>query len=249
MKANKVTSTKNPLTYDYYDLPFCKRPKSKASVDNLGERLSGDSLTISPYEVVVKEDSGCKVLCRKVHKKRDIHMLKEVIEQEYRVHWILDNLPVGIRSVDDMGGLVHRGFPVGMLRQISAKTKEHYMYNHVRIIVRYSEKPEEHDGIRIVGFEVVPFSIKHTYEGSYEQDKTTLSTCNPLTQIRHNPNNLQPIGKSGSEVIYTYETKWEKSDLSWTNRWDVYIRGVADDDIHYFSIVNSLCCFCPGCWR
>lgn len=51
LKANKVTSTKTPLQYDYYDLPFCKRRRTKAKADNIGERLSGDSLTTSPYEV------------------------------------------------------------------------------------------------------------------------------------------------------------------------------------------------------
>jgi len=53
LKANKVTSTKTPLQYDYYDLPFCKKRKSKARAENLGERLSGDSLTTSPYEVII----------------------------------------------------------------------------------------------------------------------------------------------------------------------------------------------------
>jgi hypothetical protein len=51
LKANKVTSDKTPLQYDYYDLPFCKRGRTKARADNIGERLSGDSLTTSPYEV------------------------------------------------------------------------------------------------------------------------------------------------------------------------------------------------------
>ena len=31
LKANKVTSTKTPLQYDYYDLPFCKKRKSKSN--------------------------------------------------------------------------------------------------------------------------------------------------------------------------------------------------------------------------
>jgi transmembrane 9 superfamily protein 2/4 len=51
LKANKVTSTKTPLQYDYYDLPFCKLKRSKSKAENLGERLSGDSVTTSPYEV------------------------------------------------------------------------------------------------------------------------------------------------------------------------------------------------------
>jgi hypothetical protein len=51
LKANKVTSTKTPLQYDYYDLPFCKTRKNKAKADNIGESLSGDSVTTSPYMV------------------------------------------------------------------------------------------------------------------------------------------------------------------------------------------------------
>jgi len=51
LKANKVTSLKTPVQYDYYDLPFCKRRKTRAKAENLGDRLSGDSLTASPYEV------------------------------------------------------------------------------------------------------------------------------------------------------------------------------------------------------
>lgn len=61
-----------------------------------------------------------------------------------------------------------------------------------------------------------------------------------MSTVKYNPNALQPIEASGTEVIYTYEVKWEHSEIAWTNRWDVYMRGVADDEIHYFSIVNSL---------
>lgn len=41
-------------------------------------------------------------------------------------------------------------------------------------------------------------------------------------------------------MIYTYDVKWEPSDLTWSQRWDVYLKGNPDDEIHYFSIVNSL---------
>lgn len=52
LKTNHVTSTHSPIQYDYYDLPFCKKSKrTKAKSDNIGETLSGDSVTESPYEV------------------------------------------------------------------------------------------------------------------------------------------------------------------------------------------------------
>ena len=53
LKANKVISTKSPVQYEYYDLPFCKKGRSKSRADNLGERLTGDTVTNSPYEVVI----------------------------------------------------------------------------------------------------------------------------------------------------------------------------------------------------
>jgi transmembrane 9 superfamily member 2/4 len=51
LKANKVISTKSPVQYEYYDLPFCKKGRGKSKADNLGERLTGDTVTNSPYEV------------------------------------------------------------------------------------------------------------------------------------------------------------------------------------------------------
>lgn len=44
-------STKSPLQYDYYDLPFCKKSHTHSKAENLGERLAGDALTTSPYDV------------------------------------------------------------------------------------------------------------------------------------------------------------------------------------------------------
>ncbi|CAN0182905.1 unnamed protein product, partial [Phaeothamnion confervicola] len=41
-------------------------------------------------------------------------------------------------------------------------------------------------------------------------------------------------------VIFTYDVVWEQSDVTWANRWDTYLKGNPEDEIHYFSIVNSL---------
>ena len=122
------------------------------------------------------------------------------------------------------------------------KQPQHYLFNHVRIIVRYSEEEEEFEGVRVVGFEVVPFSLKHAYEAgkSYEKDKTVLTTCNQFQPAQYNPELFQAVEDADEEVIYTYDIKWERSDLRWSNRWDVYLKGNPDDEIHYFSIVNSL---------
>jgi transmembrane 9 superfamily protein 2/4 len=42
------------------------------------------------------------------------------------------------------------------------------------------------------------------------------------------------------QIIYTYDVKWERSDVTWARRWDVYLHANPDDEIHVFSIINSL---------
>eukprot|EP00599_Poterioochromonas_sp_BG-1_P005069 CAMPEP_0173148594 /NCGR_PEP_ID=MMETSP1105-20130129/9814_1 /TAXON_ID=2985 /ORGANISM="Ochromonas sp., Strain BG-1" /LENGTH=320 /DNA_ID=CAMNT_0014063281 /DNA_START=248 /DNA_END=1207 /DNA_ORIENTATION=+ len=242
LKANKVTSTKTPVQYDYYDLPFCKKGRAKSKAENIGERLAGDSVTASPYELHMKKDEACQTLCRKVHKKAEIEMFKNMIDSEYRVHWLLDNLPVAVRN--DELGYVSRGYPVGFLATTPKKKKpQHYLFNHVRIIVRYHESADTPESLTtIVGFEVIPFSIKHEYEndGKGFAKETVLTTCNQFTPAQFNPDKFQAVESSDEEIIYTYDIKWEKSDLPWSRRWEVYLKGNPDDEIHYFSIVNSL---------
>lgn len=41
-------------------------------------------------------------------------------------------------------------------------------------------------------------------------------------------------------MAMSYEVEFVESSTDWADRWDVYLIGAPDDDIHYFSIVNSL---------
>lgn len=107
----------------------------------------------------MKQDESCVVLCRQTYKAPHVRVFKRMIDQEYRVHWLLDNLPVAVRNEEL--GYVSRGYPIGFVATTPASKKaKHYLFNHVRIIVRYTEDENEYVGSRIVGFEVVPFSIK-----------------------------------------------------------------------------------------
>mmetsp|Transcript_8559 Transcript_8559/g.18799 ORF Transcript_8559/g.18799 Transcript_8559/m.18799 type:complete len:637 (+) Transcript_8559:178-2088(+) len=242
LKANKIISTKTPLQYDYYDVPFCKRSHTKSRAENLGERLTGDSVTTSPYQLRMKKDETCVVLCQKVYKKSEVDMFKHMIDQEYRVHWLLDALPVAVRN--DELGFVSRGYPVGFMGTVSGrKAPVHFLFNHVRIIVRFNENPEQFEGTRIVGFEVVPLSVKHEYageKGTFNKDTSVLTTCSSTTPAVFNPAKFQQVEEKNEEIIYSYDVKWERSELTWSQRWDVYLKGNPDDEIHYFSIVNSL---------
>lgn len=56
MKANKLTSTKTQLPYDFYYLDYCKPTEIVNSAENLGEVLRGDRIENSPYIVSIFMD-------------------------------------------------------------------------------------------------------------------------------------------------------------------------------------------------
>lgn len=40
-------------------------------------------------------------------------------------------------------------------------------------------------------------------------------------------------------IIFTYDVIWERSNIKWASRWDVYLK-MTDSKIHWFSIINSI---------
>ena len=108
-------------------------------------------------------DDQCKVQCRKTLSEKEAKTMESMIRDEYRVQMILDNLPVGMTQyVTDEKGTrkrYERGFPVGF----AANDGKTYVNNHVRFTILYHRDPDT-DLSRIVGFECVPFSVKHKYK-------------------------------------------------------------------------------------
>jgi len=41
------------------------------------------------------------------------------------------------------------------------------------------------------------------------------------------------------EIVWSYDVRWDFSDVQWASRWDMYVLST-DDQIHWFSIINSL---------
>lgn len=97
LKVNKVTSTKTQIPYEYYDIPFCLPPKKRGEMENLGEVLAGDAITNSPYQLEMKVPKACVKLCAKTYSEKDMKMFRQLIDEEYRVHWLLDSLPAAVR--------------------------------------------------------------------------------------------------------------------------------------------------------
>lgn len=52
------------LPYEFYSLPYCRPEKIQHSAENLGEVLRGDRIENSLYQIAMRVDEQCKVLCR-----------------------------------------------------------------------------------------------------------------------------------------------------------------------------------------
>jgi len=76
-------------------------------------------------------------------------------------------------------------------------------------------------------------------QAAFNPETTVLETCKNMNHVKYEPEGFQTVEAEG-EVIFTYDVEWKESDVAWSHRWDVYFKGNPDDEIHYFSIVNSL---------
>mmetsp|Transcript_10187 Transcript_10187/g.33664 ORF Transcript_10187/g.33664 Transcript_10187/m.33664 type:complete len:351 (-) Transcript_10187:608-1660(-) len=246
IKVNKLSSTKTQLPYDYYSLPFCRPAEVVNKMENLGEVLHGSVIKNSAYDISMGKIEF-RVLCKRTLEPAEATLLHTRIRQDYRVHMIMDNLPAAtkmIRELPDGQTIVmyDRGYPLGFVgsaeRQGSVPGGA-YLHNHLRFVLKY-HKDAAFDGARIVGFEVEPLSVKHKYKGAWSDDASQLQLLTLPVGPDLPPLRVDPKGSAAErEVVYTYDVKWEPSDVKWASRWDLYLY-MGDDQIHWFSIINSL---------
>jgi len=250
LKLNKLASTKTQLPYEWYSLPFCRPEKVEHVAENLGEILRGDRIENSPFEIYMNTDESCKVLCRMVYTKEQMLEFAHKINEDYRVNWIVDNLPAATRVVEPATAespsriitIYERGFPLGFKGSADIPGTMDgvaYVYNHHRLVLKH-HTDAAFEGARIVGFEVEPFSVKHAYAGQWPEagaPAPALQTCTTAAPVSHDLT-PQAVADAG-EVVWTYDVKWEYSEVKWASRWDVYLYAT-DEQIHWFSMVNSL---------
>lgn len=254
--ADLVTSRKTQVPFKYYDLPICdpvadaaakngEKKKKAPRAKNLGQKLQGYQKLEAPYTLRVKESKPCTIICaQKELSVKELAWLRKLVERHYRIHLQLDGLPILMRS-SELNYAV-RGYPVGFKAPPSytqLKQDEYFLYNHIQFIVRY--KDDEDTGMtRIIGFDAHPVSIAHD-----TTDENSAATCNEAKPPANNLDTFQIIrgpidGASKKElplkVSYSYNVVWEASTTEWADRWDIYMVGSPDDEVHLFSILNSL---------
>lgn len=77
---------------------------------------------------------------------------------------------------------------------------------------------------RIVGFLVEPYSIKHSYDGEWNQKTTSYNTCNSLRPAVNDRSNFMTL-EDNDQVIFTYDVDWQEDTTTlWAHRWDIYLK-------------------------
>merc|ERR1719491_1727734 len=270
LKVNKMTSQKTLLPVDYYRLPFCQ-PDGGPMMDheNLGEFLAGDRIESSPYRLNMKVDMYCEQVCitnlgRGEQKGVSPNKFVRSIRKNYHNNWIVDNIPSASKVEDDTTVTTRywQGFPIGF---VASDTKKAYVHNHVNIEIQYHSVETEADKARVVRFTVEPFSIKHEFEASADDDddkaegtarpykvadiQNPIESCDSKISKKDHTRyemvyargrELQP---ASGRVLFTYDVIWtENKNLHWASRWDVYLSmdNAIPAKVHWLSIANSL---------
>ncbi|KAL4386516.1 hypothetical protein GQ457_09G005820 [Hibiscus cannabinus] len=215
----------------------------------------------------MREDQPCKVVCRKKLNAESAKKFKEKIDDEYRVNMILDNLPVAVlrqRRDGSQSTTYEHGFRVGFkgnyagvwsgnlvlfsnfymfftlivtVMPSQSKEEKYFINNHLSFRVMF-HRDTETDATRIVGFEVTPNSINHEYK-EWDEKNPQIATCNKDTKYLTQGSTVPQEVDVGKEIVFTYDVTFKESDIKWASRWDTYLL-MNDDQIHWFSIVNSL---------
>jgi len=258
-------SKKTPIPYEYYDLPMnCDSPKfasAEKSVlrnimerQNLGSRLQGHKVEPAPFTIRTLENQPCKISCINTLTSKNVRRIRKLVARQYRIQLSLDQLPVLMRSKEY--NYAARGYPIGFkapnqaaalkskrMRRKELDIGEMFLYNHFHFVIHYQmvesdDEESTQDVVRITGFDVHPVSYDHNLEAVADKGQQ----CEH-GHLDNDPNHYLALPQDPPEatrIAMSYEVEFVKSNTDWTDRWDVYLIGAPDDDIHYFSIVNSL---------
>jgi len=228
VRAVKMTSAHTQLPYEYYSLDLCKPQNGVVEYfsQNIGQIIRGERIVNTPYVVKMDTKAECSVLCK--DKKWDAKTSEEVgyrIEHEYFVHLIMDNLPCATRfSMPDTGEVQYEpGYRLGY-----HSNGKNYINNHLKFVLKY-HLDEDTKTYRVVGFLIETQSIDRSGLEIKDDGTCTVASTGP-----------QEVAKSGeTNLHFSYQVVWERSQIKWASRWDVYLE-MADTQIHWFSIINSV---------
>ena len=225
IQAGSLSSRRGIIPYGYTKLNICNSQKVVKAEDTLGEILTGEVLYTTDYIANTNEDEYCQVLCYNTFSDKTVNIIKKLIRRRYFTNWILDKLPAGLilynEETKQTSLKYFHGIPLGY-----HKDGVFYIYNHYQFQILLTKIDE--DKYNIVGFNIMPISIKHNKEEAIcEKESKSI-----LQNLEKEP---QPLVEGN--ILFTYDVIFEYSDITLASRWDHYKTSRAG--IHWGGIILS----------
>ena len=173
------------------------------------------------------KNSYCQILCYNQFSHESINLMHALINKNYFINLYLDNLPVVLRNfnieLNTSSFDLSSGIPLGYMYD-----NYYYIYNHYEFHILINKKSKTK--YNVVGFQVVPLSIKH------DMNKPLCS--NSSEEINNNfDKEKQILNEFVNNILFTYDIIFENSTKTFAYRWDFY--KPKKTRIHWYGIIIS----------
>ena len=225
IQAGSLSSRRGIIPYGYTRLNICNSQKVIKAEDTLGEILTGEVLYTTDYIAKTNEDEFCQILCYNSFSEKNVNLIKKLIRRRYFTNWIVDKLPAGLilynEETKQTSLKYFNGIPLGY-----HKDGVFYIYNHYQFHILLNKIDD--DRFNVVGFNILPMSIKHNQEEAI----CAKESKDILENLEKEP---QPLVEGN--ILFTYDVVFEYSDITLASRWDHY--KTARTGIHWGGIILS----------
>jgi transmembrane 9 superfamily protein 2/4 len=237
IRVNSLRSASELVPLNFYRMPYCAPKVIEPVQESLGEILFGDNMLSSAYSVRMLRNVTCARVtpCQDNNAdqvKAAIDDVERLIEEGYRGHMSIDNLPgynpgkfmfngnCNQQITVDEQSLFRRGFAIGVPKKCLGTT---LLNNHLEFTVKYhvSEPDAPTKKYTIVGFTITPQSARFTGDGSDCND--LFRAPSELVEGSVKPLKIADVRSGASRVFWTYSVKWVESPVRWITRWDAYL--------------------------
>lgn len=227
IQAGSLSSRTAIIPYGYNKLGICSSNKIVKAEDTLGEIISGEVLYTTGHLAYTNKNKYCETLCYNQFTDTSVNSIKKLINRKYFANWYLDKLPAGLMSFDVSSKRAiidyFNGIPLGY----SDNNDNYFIYNHLQFHIILNKLEDKK--FDVVGFNVLPMSIKH-------QDYSSICAKEGGEKLLENfKAEPQPLIVGG--ILFTYDTIFEYSETKMASRWDHY--KTTNQSIHWAGIIIS----------
>ena len=225
IQVGSIYSLNGIIPFSYEKLQICENKNLEKVEDTLGEIFTGEKKFNTGYIAKTGNNSFCEVLCYNHFTADIVNLAQTLINKNYFVNWYLDKLPAALKYYNIEHNITSydltSGIPLGYYNE-----NTYYIYNHYQFHILINQNSDSK--YNIVGFRIVPFSIKH-----YKYHPVCSKTFEDLN--KNYEKEKQELKEA--DVLFTYDIIFENSTRKFAYRWDFY--RPAKTRIHWYGISIS----------